>query len=346
MDFLDAVVVGGGPAGMAAALTLHGLGARVAVLEKPMARRFETLPSRARIVLERLGAAQVLQGQAEVHGARSTWGDAALRERSSLLDPYGPGWNVDRERFDRDLADWAARCGVERRSAALRRARRCPGGWALAAGDARQEMGALFVIDASGRAGAFCRSQHTGCVPVDETVALTSTVDGRPPGSDTFTVVRAVEGGWWYLARITAGSTFAMLATDVSLVPRGAAARQQFFTEGLRNVWPGAAPGPVRLTPAWPQVRSACAGEGWLAVGDAAAALDPLSSSGVIRALESGRDGGEAAARWLAGDRGAPAAFARRTREAFAEHLAVRRTYYGMERRFPQDRFWARRAAT
>jgi flavin-dependent dehydrogenase len=284
-----------------------------------------------------------------VHGARSCWGADHTSERSSLLDPYGPGWNLKRDALDRDFAKLASRRGVECRVGQMAAVRRERQGWRIltAGGAPACEFVARFVIDASGRSGAFCRSQGGAGIAFDSTVALTATLDESQPICDSFTSICAVECGWWYFIRLPTGRQLVTLVTDLSEVPRGAASRREMFVKQLamvRSEQMASSAGPIRLTPAWPQHRPVCGGEGWLAVGDAAATLDPLSSSGIARALESGRDGAEAAMRRLAGDRKAVNAFVQKTSVEYSKHLLKRCAYYRMERRFSQHAFWQQRS--
>src|SRR5438105_1809590 len=66
------------------------------------------------------------------------------------------------------------------------------------------------------------------------------------------------------------------------------------------------------------------AGRGRLAVGDAAAAFDPLSSQGVCWALDSGRVAAQAVEHHLRGDRGAFRAYAQWVNACFAAYLETR----------------------
>ena len=84
----------------------------------------------------------------------------------------------------------------------------------------------------------------------------------------------------------------------------------------------------------------------WLAVGDAALAVDPISGSGVVRALQTAKAAAATVLSCLAGDESAIAAYeAERDREC-TEYLFKRARYYGMERRWPNAPFWRRRLET
>ena len=86
-------------------------------------------------------------------------------------------------------------------------------------------------------------------------------------------------------------------------------------------------------------------GSGWLAVGDAAASRDPLSSGGIYEAIRSGIRAADAIVSQLEGEPGAIAAYAADVEARFSRDLVRRREVYLREKRFQGSPFWARRAA-
>jgi len=85
------------------------------------------------------------------------------------------------------------------------------------------------------------------------------------------------------------------------------------------------------------------AGKNWLAVGDAAAAFDPLSSQGIQSALTSGLRAAQSVERYLNGDRVALPSYASWVNKNFAEYLLIRNRFYRRELRWPRSLFWQRR---
>ena len=105
----------------------------------------------------------------------------------------------------------------------------------------------------------------------------------------------------------------------------------------------------VRLRPSSLVVRSARSqyldhahGEGWLAIGDAALAFDPLASQGIAKALDHGTRAASHLVRHLAGDRTALAGFSLSLKADYASYAMTRASYYRRETRW-QSRFWHRR---
>ena len=316
---------------------LAGAGASVVVLERSShdgLRIGETLPPEVSMPLARLGMWDRFSsdGHLESPGIVAAWGGAEPYANDFILNPYGCGWRVDRNRFDAGLAAAASHAGaVVRLATRVDRYRRAgSGGWALdvAGGEA---ITARFLVDATGRAPSPLRARR---VVHDRMVALVGVAPAA--GEDQRALIEATPEGWWYSARVPDGRLVMTFQCD----PR----------PDLRSRWPellAAAPataaragGPaegVRVVSANSDRSEPIAGEEWLAVGDAAAAHDPIAGLGILWALESGIAGAEA----IVGSE--VHAYAAAMRERFDRYLATRAAYYGVEDRWPDAPFWRRR---
>jgi flavin-dependent dehydrogenase len=350
----DIAIVGGGPAGLSTALGLQRRGHRVVVLERSAyddVRLGEHLAPSAVAALARLEASAVLDSPLAraTPGTCSAWGDPALVFRSDIESPWGLGRTVMRPAFDAALAELAAARGVTvRRGQAVRAVERSSDGWRLALRDG--PLTCAVLVDATGRRGWLARRLGARPEPHDALVGVAGRCPARDPAAvrESSLWVEAAEHGWWYSALLPDGSLALVWLTDAdALAGREPAAvwhaaleTAPHTRERLRGHGP-----PLRI-----HVRSArsarlrpAAGRGWLAVGDAAMSWDPLSSSGLARALGGGERAAAAIDAHARGHADALAEHDLALERELTEYLATRTSYYRLETRWPHAPFWARR---
>ena len=335
------VIVGGGPAGVAAAITLRQLAPAwgIALVHRAARgawRPGEILAPGAETILQSLGlwAAFCAAGFPESTGTRAAWGSDAPYENEFLFSPRGPGWRLDRERFDALLLDAARNAGVD-----------CFDGTS-ASGDVD------FTIDATGRAATVAVARGASRIVSDSLVGIGRIFEGVGSGTAApgYTLVESREDGWWYSTVLPDGRMVVAWMTDADLARRE---RMHESTPWLKHLECSRATaarvadahpvtGPVLFT-ARSQRLAPCVGDDWLAAGDAAAAFDPLSSQGILRALRSGKIAAYTAFDALRGRPGAIGKYRAYVQGEYKHYGSSKREFYGMERRWPEAPFWARR---
>ncbi|HEX3127744.1 MAG TPA: tryptophan 7-halogenase [Thermoanaerobaculia bacterium] len=357
-DLIDVVIVGGGPAGSAAGLSLrsHAPGLSVVQIEASayaVPRIGETLPPQSRRLLEHLGVWETFrnQGHEPVAGTAAVWGAPLVQENDFLFTRHGDGWHLDRTAFDAMLAGEAGRRGVQRVEGRVIDAAREQGGWRLSLSNG-PGFRARFLIDATGSSATLARKFGARFVATDRLTGFVRFFEDRN-GNDPRSLVEAFEDGWWYTAGLPGGKRIAACMTDADLARRLRLSDPESWSRRLDDAEQVRA----RLQEARPQgdvvVRAAhsrrldrAAGEGWLAVGDAASVFDPLSSSGITKALRSGIFASYAIGDLLVkGDGRSLERYRRYSQDEFESYTRVRARYYSEERRWPESDFWRRRAS-
>ncbi len=348
-------IAGGGPAGAAVACLLARAGFAVSVFESSARQRDrigETLPPSATGLLQRMGlySAGFAERHAASYGVRCAWGGEAPEDRDFLREPHGPGWVVDRAIFERDLTDFARTSGADwQTGSTLRRPCWQDGQWwfTVHRGGKDAVCQADFLIDATGRRRAIARSLSVPEVAHDDLVGIARTfaptLECVP---EKLTLIEAVPAGWWYSAVLPGGRLMIVFFTDRDLPSSGQARSPRGFCELLRQthltrqrLCAGRyrALSQIRTLAAGTTELSAAAGPRWLAVGDAAGALDPLTAHGIVAAL------GSAYYAACAVIDGQPLIYAELLQNVYAGYRTALRQYYALERRWPHEPFWMRR---
>ncbi|HUK14969.1 MAG TPA: tryptophan 7-halogenase [Bryobacteraceae bacterium] len=357
----DVAVLGGGPGGLAAALALRRYsGLSVLVVEKSrydLPRVGETLAPGIRGLLEYLGVweAFLADGHLPAFGTAAAWGGCDVATRDFIMTPFGTGWHLDRRRFDHTLARQAEAAGAAVwRPAQAQCEPLANGRWrldVLYSGE-RRTVEAGFLVDATGKAAAVARACGAKRRVVDRMLAVAATVElPASSGCETTTLVETCEEGWWYSAKLPRAMITVALMSDTDIIQKRRLADSAEWWRLLGaqpHTWArvkgGRMAGSPRIIPAFSACLDATAGQGWAAVGDAAASHDPLSSSGIARALDSGIRAARAIFDLLSTGRAdGLREYDQRMREGFERYWEMRQRYYAMEQRWPGSLFWQRR---
>ena len=358
-EIASVAVLGGGIAGAAACLHLSTLGIEplwIAPAHDSGDKPGEHLAPAARPFLARLDALDLLERpyHRQANTVFSAWGSDQLAERNAIVHLEGPASVLDRPAFERDLVDRArARC-ARRVDATLARAARCDGLWQLDHGETMAR--ARFLIDATGRAAVIARD-HARRFRADRLAVLYAFLD-RDPESDVAptraTLIESTADGWWYAALLAGGRLALNFYTDPDLLPADVTRDTAVFRVLLKEThyvgrWVAEAEflldSPPHLASAGTTWIAPAAGEGWVAIGDAAAAFDPLSSHGMTTALWTAIAAAEGASALFSGDAEPLSEYATKVADGVQEFLVSRISVYGQETRFTDRPFWQRRHA-
>lgn len=279
------VVVGAGPAGGAAAIELRKLGADVVLLGDGRDALGEQLPPEARPLLDRLGLLP-LEGQLPCVAVRSSWSTPELQSQDFLFHPYGHGWLLDRATFGEALRQRAVALGCELRQPVVMSGLAWKNGWHVEVG--AEVLHADWIVDASGRRAEVARRLGVRRRRFDRLFAVAGRWQSEVDEADATLTVERVGEGFWYTGRLPGRRRIAALVSSArpkldEWNARLAETRHIApLLQGYRRM------GTLVACPAESSMLERTSGSGWIAVGDAAMAYDPLSSRGISSALESG----------------------------------------------------------
>jgi flavin-dependent dehydrogenase len=352
---VDVCIIGAGPAGNALAIRLAQLGHDVCMVERsvfPRAHIGESLSPGIWPQLELLRVARTVAA-ASFWPCRTSlvqWeGDVAVRRDFGA----GGGLLVDRGRFDALLLDRARAHGVRVMQPAVVRTRtRDDQGWHLdiQSADRAWALDADFLADASGRSAVLRgRKQRAG----HRTLALYGYWHGGSLPHEPR--IEAGHDAWYWGVPLPDGTYNAMVFLDAADF-RARRARSLSATyhalighsglmAGCRDI---RLAGRVRAADATPYLDSDSIGPRSIKIGDAALALDPLSSSGVQKAINTALIGAVVINTLLRCPERASAAsrfYTGNLTEASDRHRRWAAQHYAAAAATRPGRFWQTRAA-
>ena len=322
----DIVVIGGGPAGAAAATMLARQGWSVTLLERerfPRDHVGESLLPASIPILEELGVLPAVEAQGFVNQLRATtvWG--RHKEPWSWFfgetnRRYPHSYQVWRPTFDHLLLDNSAANGVDVRQGwratevlfdapitaypePVEKPGTAIGVHCLSEAGQEQILQARFVVDASGQNGLLGRQLDLR--RWDESfrnLAVYAYYDGAerlPQPADTNIFIESYTHGWLWTIPLHTGraSVGAVVDQRVGEAQVGQLGLERFLDEQLAQAPHTAGmlsnarrvSGPF-VVKDWSYACERLAGDGYVLAGDAACFIDPLFSSGVHLALMSG----------------------------------------------------------
>ena len=354
---LDVIIVGGGPAGIATALTLGARGISHCIVEArlfPTQKLGEAIPPNAKPLLKKLGIQHLVEAKEHhmYYGNKSCWGNTELEQKEFITGIYGSGYLLDRLQFEKQLRIHVQNTGsLFMAGYKLRKVIRINDGIEayIQKENETQILSAKYIVDATGRKATVCNQLGIKKQLLDDQFAIVIKATLTAPIAHQI-LVEATVNGWWYAAPLSDKEITLMFFTDRALVPEKknivsfienqlvetlhistllALAKLDFET--------------MKVMPAGTSKLDKAYGKNWMAVGDAAYTFDPISSYGITSALASGYYAGHALASTFENKEDGMLAYSYVVENAFQGYIEKLIAQYALETRWKESAFWKKR---
>lgn len=322
METIDVLVIGAGPAGCIAASLLNKQGFKVKIVEKEKFPRFvigESLLPRVMDHLEEAGLLDAVKagGFQEKFGAKFVRGNEVcdFNFGEQFHDGWKWTWQVPRGQFDKILADTVKSMGVDLNFETTVTDIKFNGTDSITTvidtNGNENKISAKFIVDASGYGRVIPRMFN-----LDEPSSLgkrkthfTHFKDlKRPEGIDgnRITVVVHEQKVWIWIIPFSNGITSVGYVAEPEFfenMPKDATERMHFLMQSDPNTKERFANAEMMFEPKTIEGYSISTkqlfGDGYILVGNATEFLDPVFSSGVTLAMESGNKASKLVGKFL-----------------------------------------------
>ena len=311
----DCIIVGGGPAGSAAATIISQGGFDTLLLEREAMPRYhigESLMPEAFWCFERLGVLDQMRNSDYVRKFSVQFGSATGKESQPFFfkqhDPRecSSTWQVERAEFDHMLfknaeANGASCVDQARVMDVLMDGDRAVGATVQTAEGTSKEVRAKVVVDATGLQAVIAHRMGLRHDEEDlKKIAIWSYFENaeRDPGEHggaTIILHTEKKDSWFWFIPLRNGITSVGVVGDRNYMLEGRASPEQTFADELalcpamqRRLAPSTNIEKYRVAREFSYTTTQQSGDGWVLVGDAMGFIDPIYSSGVYFALQSG----------------------------------------------------------
>jgi flavin-dependent dehydrogenase len=355
----DIVIIGGGPAGAAAAMTLQRYTKlSVALIERHLFEDYragESVSAAIFPLLEYLGLSRA--GFEATHlpayGHSAAWGGEELVVRDLIFNSQGNGMHLDRRKFDDLLLEKARTLGVKVFQPAEITAITHHTTWdvSIKTAGSEQAIQAKYLIDCSGKNSAIVKKEQCRVHQEDRLIALYAYYELKDDlRIHQHTLLETTEHGWYYLAPLPDKKVAIAFITDADILKKLELndpdnwLEKGLQTRHIANILKQLpAPEAIRHYAIHSRVALLPGNDNLTAAGDAAACFDPISSLGIGHALQSGIHAARVAEAFLNGDTQPATSYRQFLLKHFEHYLHMRQGFYRAEQRWPDAPFWQRR---
>ena len=363
---VDVLIVGAGPAGAACGLSLRNHANKEVLIidnsDLQHTRVGEHVTASIFEFMDYLNVADINQQSefiSENYGTTSYWGSQSANEHSSLFTAAGETYQLQRLEFDTTLLYNFVEAGghVLLDCADIKFEQQADNHWVVQLNHSVRgaiQIKTQFLVDASGRNAPVSKSLGLKRFKKDDLIGVGCFLDVSGLSLTHDQLIETTEFGWWYSANLPNQTAVVTFFTDMDLVKKHQlnkhenwnAALAKTFHMSKRVAGSQSLSDKLWLRNASSQLSDNVTIDNFVAIGDAAASFDPISSMGIGFAMSSGCFAAKAIHAAIEQESNQPLAVYHNDIERnFEQYSQTHKQVYQQEMRWGDACFWQRRVS-
>ena len=359
----NVLIVGGGPAGASAALSLLKYSnLNVIIVEESdlaSVKVGEQVNSSIFGLLEYMGIGRDDFTQDNFilgYSSTAAWGSERISVRDSIFNTETESFQLNREEFDYTLLEKVSEKGgiIFPRTKCLQFDQKDDNSWDV---DLKHDtkghfaVHADYLIDATGRSGSVGRKLGLESTRYDELTAIGKFLyckESQHVKQDI--VIESIEDGWWYCATLPNQKMTLTFFTDASIIKEKRLEKIENWNELLsktthiqHKITAAYSVGKPWVKNAFSQVTDILSRKNFVAVGDAVASFDPISSMGIGFAITSACNAAKAIIDANLGYEKTFTSYQENINAIYHQYLQTKAFFYQKEQRWSNSAFWRKR---
>lgn len=363
IEHTDVLIVGGGPSGASTALSLLNYSnCKVTLIEQSDFNRTRVGEHVSASIFDLIDYLKLHKSDFEkdtflpAYASKAYWGSDQVSTVNAIFTTEQSTFQMDREKFDFKLIEVAAERGatIYPRTKCLDYEQLADKSWRVSLShptEGKFTVQANYLVDASGRSGNVCRKVGVPSQKYDSLIGVGLFLALDSASKKFEQTLESTEMGWWYSACLPENKMVMTFFSDADIVSEHKLHQLETWNKLLQKSKQikhtiqnaQALSDKLWVRNAQTQLSDARNLERFIAIGDAAASFDPISSMGIGFSISSACFAAKHIAHELEQDTSKTNVFQEDILRIFNQYHQIKTKYYQKEKRWLASKFWQRR---